>query len=94
MKVPRVFGSHLAIDRCPRRMAGEVFRPYRYLPPSIAATRHLLQVNLTVKLARADKMLAVFRCLQVPLAEATRAFLGVLDRHTLADLMALGDCRN
>jgi hypothetical protein len=54
-----------SIDRYSRRMAAESLRPFRHLSPAIAPKQHFLTVDLTVKLARANTMLPIFKCLQV-----------------------------
>jgi len=45
---------------------GSVAFGVRHLSPSIAPRRHFVAVEVTVKLARADSKLPVFKCLQVP----------------------------
>jgi antitoxin ParD1/3/4 len=47
------------------RMAAEALRPFRHLSPSIAPKQHFLTVDLTVKFARPDTKLPVFKCLHV-----------------------------
>lgn len=60
-------------------MAAEALRPFPHLSPFIALKQHFLTVDMTVKLARADTKLPVFKCLPALETIEWELSLGVRD---------------